>query len=453
MSRRPTSLVIAAAAAVGAALAGCEPSAVPPGPSDASASPNASILPAPLATEPPDLVDGGAAADAGPRGAPADSAGRPVIPDAGGPPPESLRPSTPIAAEPVPFQTETPGVTLDAAFRWRDVPAPPRAPEVSADGLREAQKLTALTLKIDLTAAGRMRAELTGRAFPLPAHTELRARTDHYGTLIMWPYGTEYRVIPPGALRVVLGERRVDVTPLSAGTARPQGEGKRLGVTVRKLELTSSVAVVKLELGKVGEAGEGGMLLCRALVELGGVDPRTPVCQPGEVPLWAGYAWQEGGGIAFEVVALAKRTDLPASALLVPPPGVRHAPSGLPATPQGIFLSREELAAFRTAPLTLPPVRDPAVPGEGFVAVNPSDRPLYLLLDGIATVAVPAHGERYVIGPPRGRYLAQWRTFLGEKVAPPHPVEMPARLIYGSSGSSGGSAADAGAPDGGGDPR
>ena len=31
-------------------------------------------------------------------------------------------------------------------------------------------------------------------------------------------------------------------------------------------------------------------------------------------------------------------------------------------------------------------------------------------------VAVPPNGERYVIGPPRGRYVVQWRTFLGEKI-------------------------------------
>jgi hypothetical protein len=49
--------------------------------------------------------------------------------------------------------------------------------------------------------------------------------------------------------------------------------------------------------------------------------------------------------------------------------------------------------------------------------------------------------ERYVIGPPRGRYTAQWRTFLGEGVEPPSAVELPARLVHGG--------ADAGAPDGG----
>lgn len=416
-------------------LAACDPPAPsPPGVSGhPSASPNATIFPAPLSTESPEAVDGGA------RPPPADASGRSIPAET---PPDTMRPGTPIPAEGVPFQSSAAGVSLDMVLRWRDVPPPPRAPEVSADGLREAQKATALTLKVDLTDAGRMRAELTGRAFPLPAHTELRGRIDHYGTLVIWPNATDYRVIAPGALRALLGERRVDVMPLSAGTARSHGEGKRLGANVRKLELTSSVATVKLELGKVPEAGDGGVVLCRAMVELAGIDPKSTVCQPGEIPLLAAYSWQEGGGVNLEVTSFQKRTDLPAAGLLVPPPGVRHAAAGLPSVPQGIFLSSEELAAFRSSALPLAPARDPGVPGEGFLAVNHSDRPMFLLLDGIPVVTVPPNAERYVIGPPRGRYLAQWRTFLGEKVLPAHPTEMPARLVYGN-------VADAGAPDGG----
>ena len=421
-----------------AALAACEPSGAPSGPSDASASPNASILPAPLATEPPELVDGGD--DGGSSGAASDP--RTTLADGGAPPPESMRPGTAIPPESVPYTRDVSGVSLDAVFRWRDIPPPLRAPEVSIDGLREASKLTAHALKIDLTDIGRMRLAFSGRAFPLSAHTEIRARTDHYGNIVLWPAADEYRVIPPGALRPLLGERRVDVTPLSSGTVRAQGEGRRLGYVVRKVELASTVATVKMEIGKVSEAGDGGVLLCRAIVELGGVDPRSLVCQPGEVPLFASYAWQEGGGIVFEVTGLQKRTDLPASGMLVPAPGVRLVAAGLPTVPQGIFLSREELVAFRTTPIALPQVRDPSVPGEGFVAANHADRLMYLLLDGVPVVAVPAHGERYVIGPPRGRYLAQWRTFLGEKVLPPQPIEMPARVVFGN-------VAAAGAPDGG----
>jgi hypothetical protein len=419
----------------GIALAGCDPS--PPTAAvaaDAGASPNAKILPAPLVAEPPDLFDAGEA------GGPslADSPARTFL-DAAVPVPEAMLPATAIPPEPVPYTRDAPGVTVDAVFRWRDLPPPPRAPEVSTDGLREAHRLTLHTLRVDLAEAGRMRAEITGIAFPLAAHTELRARTDRYGNLVVWPNGAGYRVIPPGALRTVIGERRMDVTSLTPGLPRPQGEGRRLGVPVRKIEMASSVATLRFELGRVPESGEGGALLCRALVELGGIDPHTGVCQAGEVPLFASYAWQEGGGVTYEATAVARRPDLSAAALLVPPPSVPLLASGLPGVPRGIFLSREALAALRTAPLPLPVPRDPQVPGEGFVAVNQSDRLMYLLLDGVPVLWVPAHGEQYVIGPYRGRYLAQWRTFLGEKVAPPQPVEMPARLVHGG-------AADAGAP-------
>jgi hypothetical protein len=416
----------------------CEPTAPLIGASDAGASPNASILPAPLATEAPELPDAG---DAGFVGLAADSAGRLVVPDAGPPVPEALRPDQPLPAE-SPVVREVTGVTLDAVFHWRDVPPPPKASEVSADGIREAQRLTALTWKVDLSDSGRMRVDFTSRALPLPTHAEIRARADRYGHIVLWPNATEYRVIPPGALRTLLGERRVDVTPLATATPKPQGEGKRLGLATRKLEFGSPLATVKLELAKLPESGDGGALFCRALVELAGVDPRTSACTPGEVPLAATYAWQDGAGITLDVTAVTKRADLAQNNLLTPPPGAAFSAAGLPAVPHGIFLSRDELAAFRTMPVALPPTTDPGVPGEGFMAVNHGDRLAYLLLDGVPVVAVPAASERYVIGPPRGRYVAQWRTFLGEKIEPQRAIEIPARLTHGG-------APDAGVSDGG----
>ena len=431
-----------------ATVVGCDASSTtPPGASDAGASPNASILPAPLATEAPDLPDASGAAtrlDTGPQGMPADSAGRLIVADAGAPVPDALR-ADPMAPE-SPTTREVAGLTLDAVFRWRDVPAPPKGPEVSADGLREAQKLTALTWKIDLAEPGRMRIEFTSRALPLPAHAEIRARADRYGNLVLWPMATQYRVIQPGALRTVVGERRVDVTPLAVGTIRQQGEGRRLGLVTRKIEMGSSLGTLKLELGKAPEVGEGGPLLCRALVEINGIDPKTTACQAGEVPLSAVYAWQAGGGVTFEVTTLTKRTDVALNGMLTPPPSAAYAATGLPAVPHGIFLSKDELTAFRSAPLTLPPSTDTSAPGEGFVAVNHSDTLFYLLLDGVPVVAVPPGSDRYVIGPLRGRYTAQWRTFLGEKVSPPQAVEMPARLVHGSVAAG---TSDAGGPDGG----
>lgn len=433
---------LAAPLALFALVAACDrpPGASSTGDPDASTSPNASIFPAPLVTEPPEVADAGPN-DAGPVGIPADSAGRLLLPEAGPPPPEVLRGDMAMPAEALGPPREMPGMTLDAVWRWRDVPAPPKAPELSMEGIKEAQKLTSLTWKVDLIEAGRMRIELTSRALPMPGRTEIRSRIDRYGSVVLWPNLTGYRVIPPGALRTVLGERRVDVTPTALGTVRAQGEGKRLGVPTRKVEITSPLGSLKLELGKTAEAGEGGALFCRALVEIAGIDPKTSVCQAGEVPLQAVYAWQEGGGISLEVTALNRRTDIASGDMLAPPPGIPFTPEGLPTAPDGIFLTREELQAFRSGPIPPSPDADPSAPGEGFIAANQSDTLMYLLVDGVPVVAVPAHSDRYVIGPHRGRYGVQWRTFLGERMGPAQTVEIPARLTYGGL--------DAGAPDGG----
>ncbi len=410
-------------------------------PNDAGASPNASILPAPLASEVPEQADAGSPQDGGAYGLLADPSGRLIMPEGGAPAPEVQRGDQAIPAEAA-ASKELTGLTLEAVFKQRNVPPLPKGNEVSHKGIEEAQKLTAPGWKIDLTETGRMRVEFTSRAMPLPMRSELRARSDRYGHVVLWPNATDYRVVPPGALRTVMGERRVDVTPLSPGTARAQGEGKRLGLATRKVELGSNLGTLKLELGKSVEAGEGGALLCRALVEIVGVDPRTPTCQAGEVPLSAAYTWQEGGGIDFEVTTLNKRTDLPSNEVLVPPPGASYQPSGLPTAAGGVFLTREEVAAFRSAPLQLGPIEDPNAPGEGFIAVNATDTLAYVLLDGVPVLAVPPNDQRYVIGTTRGRYVVQWRTFLGDRIGPASTVELPARLTWGN-------VADAGAPDSG----
>lgn len=437
----PRSRAVVALLVVVTTPVACE-SAAPPGSgaSDAGASPNAKILPVPLATEPPDLGDGGPTAtdDSGAPSTPPDAQGHLGAMDAGSLPAENLRPALPMVAEAVPVQRETSGVAIDAVFRWRDVPAPAKAAEVSVDAIREAMRLATFSIRAEMSEAGRLRVELTGTAFPFPVHTEIRARSDRFGSLLFWPSATEYRVIPPGALRTVLGERRVDVTPLSSPTLHAQGEGKRLGLTTRRIEIGSNVGTVKLELARVPEAGEGGMALCRMLVELGGIEPRTVACQSGDVPLLAAFNWQEGGGIAFEVTALARRSDLPVNQLLAPPPSVPWVPAGLPAVADGLLISRETLAAFRTAPVAPPQVKDGGPPEQGLVAQNRSDRLMYLLVDGVPVVVVPPGAERHVTGALRGRYLVQWRTFLGEKVAPAQVVAVPCRTVYGSPPDAGG---------------
>src|SRR5687767_2695854 len=77
-------------------------------------SPNASILPAPLASG---AELRASRDDAGRGGIPADSAGRLILPDAGPPAPTRLREDEALAKDPATGR-ESNGVTLEAEWKW-----------------------------------------------------------------------------------------------------------------------------------------------------------------------------------------------------------------------------------------------------------------------------------------------------------------------------------------------
>lgn len=436
MSLRVATVGRAAALVIAAASAACDPAPAGEAPAGSAtgASPNASILPGPRADEPaPQTTAEPDEADAGPRGMLLGSAGQLLRGEA---PPAALRPDRPLPLDPL-GRAEAPGVTLGLQLKWRNVPAPPKAPEVNADGIARAAAATAFTMTVDLSEEGRLRLALEGRGFPLPPRTELRAREDRFGTVLLWPDGDRYRPVAPGALRALLGERRVDVTPLSPGTVQrevktrpPVIEGLPDGVATREVQVDSSFGHVVLVFGTLVEAGRGAVPLCRLFVELAGIEPASPVCKANEVPLAARLTWKGGGGVDVEVRSFSRRTDLAPADLVVPPPSATYTVDGLPEVPFGVFLTREDLAAFRTKAVSLPRAAD--APGEGFFADNHTDQLLYLVLDGVPTVAVPPQDARYLIGTQPGAYVAQWRTFLGERVEPPATVTLPARVAIGT---------------------
>jgi hypothetical protein len=322
------------------------------------------------------------------------------------------------------------------AITWRDVPEPPKAPEVSAEGIAKAAAATRLAWTADIGEEGRVRLALEGRAFPLPARTELRARDDRLGTVLLWPDGDRYRPVAPGALRALLGERRIDVTPLAPGVVqkdqkapRPSIPGLPESATARSVQLDSTMGSLELVLIQLPEAGRGGLVFCRILVELAGLEPTTPVCRAAEVPVTARFAWKAGGGFDLHATGYARRVDLTPASMAVPPPASQYTVEGLPEVPFGVFLTKEDLAAFRTRPA--PGAPSPGAPGEGLFADNRTDLLLYLLLDGVPVVAVPPRQTRYVIGPLPGTYVAQWRSFLGDHIEPAGPVVLPARVGVG----------------------
>lgn len=405
-----TALGIAAGAV--AAIGSCtEPQGKTENAPDATASPQATAVPAPLALAP--IATASAIAIAMPEG---------------GPPPVPFRGDMALGADSV--TRDVVGYTLSAVMKPGDVSGPLRAPEVNNAGLDAARKKTELRLAVDLTPS-RMRIALLGAGWVLPPETELRARSDRYGHVVVLPGGATYRPLAPGTLRALIGERRFDVAPITPAEVSPKEEvGKRIGIRTRKVEVATRAAKATFELGRLPDLGEGGVLLCRMLLDLMNAPPSTALCSDGEVPVRAELRWTGRGSLGFELTGVLKRekADLPTSALLVPPQGAAFAASPWPAVALHSGLSPAELAAFRTGPVDVP---GPHTIVEGLVIANGTDQLRVLHVDGIAVAWASPGAKDLLAGLHRGRYVVQSRTFLGEAFEPPVTQVVPGLVQLG----------------------
>jgi hypothetical protein len=284
-------------------------------------------------------------------------------------------------------------------------------------------------MTIELMSVGRMRVTFDSRALPLGQGTEIRARSDFYGHLLVWPNGSRYRVLPPGAVRTLLGERRVDAVPLVRPQISGKGEGlRRIGLSTRRWDLSTPTGKLSLEQAKIAAAGEGGVLLCRLLAEIIAIDPSAAPCNSDDVPLVAHFQWPDGGSVAFEVTRVAERVEFSAEQRLVPPSGGEFTPASLPpAVRQRVLDARRA----RCSPPTSSRCPWRSCAGrvdEGLVLYNGTDTIRYAFVDGVPLAWVAPNHDQRVSGLQRGRYIIQWRTFLGDAVDAPVIVELPARV-------------------------
>ena len=424
-NRRTISEAVAIAV-LAMATAACEPGSFGPEPTstDVAANPTASIMPRPLDEPAAPLGDAGAGKEG--RG---DAAT-----DAAPPPPEPIAPLEQLPADRIdlPFLS---GVTLNARWRWSDEPAPAGVPQSNEAAISEAREQTNHAVVIQLAAMGRMRMDMASRALPLPKGSAVLARSDRYGSLVVWPDGLRYRVVAPGALRTTFGEGRVDVSPLTPGTVEQLGTGEIHGYATRKVRARSALGSVTLEVAAVPEAGAGGPLLCRFLVEIADIEPNNRACQAGEVVLSAQYSWGRGEterpGIALQIDSVARQTDLSAQRFEVPPRGARYLAAGMPQATQATFFSDSELSSLRKEASAPPTPPDPAALESGLLALNNSDMQMYLLLDGVPVASVAPWKQLHLQGPKLGRYNVQWRSFLGDVVGDSVEKDLPARVIHG----------------------
>jgi hypothetical protein len=405
---------------------GCDRGKETPPPEQLEPSPNASIMPAPLASTQEHSTR---RRDGGVVGIPADSAGRLILPEAGPPEPKPLREDTPLARDTLTTKDAN-GITLKGQWKWSDPPPPP-GPEHDPEAYRDARDKTLLSLVIDLAPAGRMRLRLSSAAFPLPLNAEIRSRTDRFGHVLVWPDGTKYRVLPPGTLRAILSERRADVTTLVPPQLRSTDKGSLLGFPTTRLRLATQTGELVLEKANIPGTGASGDLLCRLLLELIAAQPEHTACEDGLVPLRAEYKWSRGTGLELEVDSVTRRPELPLGDVFFPPAAADFTQAELPPQASGVLLSRGDLTELRKKDV---PSKEPAAsgsPGEGVVLVNRTDTLRYALLDGIPIAWVRPQSEQYVIGPRTGRYTIGWRDFLGQQIEPPKPANLPARVTLG----------------------
>lgn len=320
---------------------------------------------------------------------------------------------------------ELTGYTLDATFKSPDAPPVAKGPEINAATVDALRKKTDVKLTVDV-APGHARIAFASGALTLPVGAEIRGRSDHFGTVLVDPDGATYRVVEHSVLRALFDDRRLDVSPLSGAEVAPRGEGRRLGLKTRKVEVSTRAGKAAFEIAKLAEAGDGGVIVARVLASLLDVPPTTQIALDGEVPVrveltWSTPSQQQGrGGIVFEVTGYVKRTDLGAREIGVPPPSAAFAPPALPARTTELFATAAELSALHTGA--------PADARATLTLINGTDELRFAWLDGIPIGWLAPRARADLANMHKGHYQLAWRSFLGDVADPVRTVEVPGAI-------------------------
>ena len=400
---RALSSVAALASGAMLALAAACAKAPAPGEVQDHPSPQAQVMPAPLANA--NAVDSAIVeVDAGP------DAGPPAVP---------LRAGEVLRADVAPTK-ESPAHVVELWFHAVDPPTAPKVPEQNPAGVDVAKRKVDKRARVELSQT-RMRVLPEGQGFVFPRELELRARADRLGHLAL--LGPRYRALAPGSLRALFADRRLDVGPLDQAEVSLKGEGpRRLGARTRRVEITVRSATVTLDVAHVADLGEGGVLLCRLLLDLANALPRTPACALEDVPLYAEFRWSTHGALVVEATSFARRPDVLGASLLAPPPQASPASELFPRERAGRMLSPQELRALRHGdPMSVAALE----------LSNPSTALSVAWLDGLPVAWVAPYGQLTLDGLAPGRYQLAWRSALGDVTSTPETVTAPGAAALG----------------------
>ena len=328
---------------------------------------------------------------------------------------------------------DTTGLVIDAEWRWSDVPGPANAPESSVEALDSLRQGTRLRMRIGLASAGRMSIAFLGNGYPWPDGTEIRARADRLGHILVWPDGKRYRNVVTGTLRAMFTDRRLDRGHLFVPKITHQAPGSALGQVTTKQVLSTPVGEIHLEQANFPTAGDGAALLCRFLVELMGIDPETRACSSDTVALRANLASSPGGKLQFVVNQVAKKQELPLAVIQFPPEGASFETGGAPIPASTV--PKGQLEALRHRPIA-PAVAVKQGPQQGLVAANRTLALRALLIDGVTVAWLPSGGELTLLELKAGNYSVSWRDFFGTFIEPPKLVGVPSEASLGQTSRS-----------------
>jgi len=354
-----------------------------------SESPSAKIFPAPLQAKAPDESEGpgGPAAPAGSGGTVGRNVARAIL--------RKLPLVGPVEPEAV-TDAEAAGYQLDLLVEW---PPAQATVEVGAATVRLMPRLSLHILPETTRHAARLRVEFAGGTLPLPPGTEFVASSDAEGWLVVWPDHRSYRVVPSMALRSVLEERRVDRMPPLAVEVVDVGVGRALARETRRIQLSTPVGTVVLDMVDLPEVGGASALACAFFLALLRAEPR-PHCTEGSLPVAARYVWHSGQALEIGAERLVPRTDYRASDFALPPR-------------LGIFKPGELPPLEGLSDLNVATIWPEGRTSTTWSVVNHHDVPMYLLIDGIPVTRLDPHLERVLRLPP-GEHRHAGRDWLGQ---------------------------------------
>lgn len=337
------------------------------------------------------------------------------------------------------------GLEMEFQIAWPEVK---RSVQVGAEQVDTWPRFQVQLLREIPARAARMRWILMSRAFPFPEMTEIRARADRIGHLVLWPDHRSYRILPTGSLHALFADRRVDRVPFVEHERVTKGVGSRLGKPTTTSTIVTPLGTVTLEFVEVTDLPYASELLCTAFLEIVRVKATAELCPVGQLPVHFESKWLSEHGIQFSVLSWGS-ANFEQEDFRMPSELPIHKPGELPPfedyflderTRSSLFPLTREKAAPLVAPISAPiPAApgqpappSPAAPGpprNQVVLRNKLSRPLVIVLNRVPYVWLsPGATTEIYLTSPDVRVSA--RDFLGEMIFVERSLTAPSELDF-----------------------